>query len=136
METKKKYPRYFIFSDAKAQHYCFFEKKGCIAKRIYWNGDVISLHISIKEEFFENSSRHREVMVEELALLWFFMTTEQINQPTIQEKLLPYFQQMDVFYLKLQQEKGDNLLTETKKRFNLSYTEVGKLYKQHKSQQK
>lgn len=64
------------------------------------------------------------------------MTTEQINQPTIQEKLLPYFQQMDVFYLKLQQEKGDNLLTETKKRFNLSYTEVGKLYKQHKSQQK
>lgn len=64
------------------------------------------------------------------------MTTEQINQPTIQEKLLSYFQQMDVFYLKLQQEKGDNLLTETKKRFNLSYTEVGKLYKQHKSQQK
>lgn len=61
-----------------------------------------------------------------------FLTTPLETERS--EKLKKYFLELDHFYFTLQNDRGDKLLDNIKKAYNLTYSELNNLYLQHKQQ--
>lgn len=55
-----------------------------------------------------------------------------IQSNDLQTTLSPYFIEMDSCYKKLQQDRGDKILTDIKKKFDISYSQLAAMYKLHK----